>query len=189
MYTPEFKTHFVKFVHVQTLMALRVATKGWNAAADALIDKGVKSGAIIVHSGNDISWTVVIQARKEKRELVMRVIFLLNITKVGNFGYSFAINLVVVDIPESVKCIGEHAFRFCRSLTTVSFPTTLRSIGHKSFAKCSSLDNVDLLHTNLQELGARAFGGCHELKSMTIPDSLQTLGKEDSNAVITNLRK
>ena len=28
MHTPEFKRHVVEFVHVQTLMALRVATKG-----------------------------------------------------------------------------------------------------------------------------------------------------------------
>ncbi|GMH74992.1 hypothetical protein TrLO_g8783 [Triparma laevis f. longispina] len=39
-----------------------------------------------------------------------------------------------------------------------------------------SLDNVDLLHTNLQEIGRYAFQGCSELKSTTIPDSLQTLG-------------
>ena len=36
MHTPEFRRHFVEFVHVQTLMALRVAMKGWNAAVDAL---------------------------------------------------------------------------------------------------------------------------------------------------------
>ena len=43
MHTPEFRRYFVEFVHVQTLMALRVATKGWNVAADTLIDEGVRS--------------------------------------------------------------------------------------------------------------------------------------------------
>ncbi|GMI12654.1 hypothetical protein TrLO_g4162 [Triparma laevis f. longispina] len=45
MHTPEFKRHSFDFVHVQTLMALRLANKQYNAAADALIDKGVRSGA------------------------------------------------------------------------------------------------------------------------------------------------
>ncbi|GMH95423.1 hypothetical protein TL16_g13153, partial [Triparma laevis f. inornata] len=49
MHTPEFRRHFVDFVHVQTLMALRMATKGFNVAADALIDEGVRSGKLMVH--------------------------------------------------------------------------------------------------------------------------------------------
>ncbi|GMH64264.1 hypothetical protein TrLO_g14595 [Triparma laevis f. longispina] len=123
MHTPEFKRNFLEFVPVDALMALRLATKAWKAAADAFIDEGVESSAII-----------------------------------------------------GVKSIGYCAFYHCRSLTTVSFPTTLTSIGKWAFAFCESLDNVDLLQTNLQELGIEAFISCSELKSMTIPDSLQTLG-------------
>ncbi|GMH63475.1 hypothetical protein TrLO_g4014 [Triparma laevis f. longispina] len=37
MHTPEFRRHFVDFVQVDALMALKVATKGWNAAVDALM--------------------------------------------------------------------------------------------------------------------------------------------------------
>ena len=73
-------------------------------------------------------------------------------------------------------CIGYAAFGSCRSLTTVTFPATLTSIGEQTFNGCSSLENVDLLHTNLQELSRAAFANCSELKSVTIPDSLQTLG-------------
>ena len=61
-------------------------------------------------------------------------------------------------------------------MTAKSFPTTLTSIGEDSFYNCSSIDNVDLLRTNLQELGDAAFMHCTELTSMTIPDSLQTFG-------------
>ena len=174
MHTPEFRIHFVEFVHVQTLMAFRVATKGWNAAADAQIDEGVRSGDLMVHGGKDISWRWQ-YPREERRKLVTRVIFLLNITKVGDYACAYAINLVVVDIPEGVGSIGLRAFKDCTSLTKVSFPTTLTSIGWYAFQSCSSLDNVVLRHTNLQELGSQAFAYCFELKSMTIPDSLQTL--------------
>ena len=62
-------------------------------------------------------------------------------------------------------------------MTTVYFPMMLVKISMTAFLDCSGLDIVDLLHTNLQEFGDAAFYGCSELKSMTIPDSLQTLGK------------
>ena len=53
IFTPEFRRHFIEFVHVQTLMALRVATKGYWDAADLLIDERVRSGELIVHGGKD----------------------------------------------------------------------------------------------------------------------------------------
>ncbi|GMH64260.1 hypothetical protein TrLO_g14592 [Triparma laevis f. longispina] len=59
MHTPEFRRHFVEFVHVQTLMALRCATKAWKAVAEKVIDEGVRSGELTVHGGKDISDTKV----------------------------------------------------------------------------------------------------------------------------------
>ncbi|GMH77504.1 hypothetical protein TL16_g07431 [Triparma laevis f. inornata] len=176
MHTPEFKRYFVEFIHVETLMALRLATKVWTAAADALIDEGVRSGELMVHGGNDLS--SVSDARIERRKRVTRVVFLLNILKIGSDACYAAINLVVVDIPEGIESIGSYAFHNCTSLTTVSISTTLRSIGHEAFWNCSSLESVDLLHTNLQVLGDLAFANCSDLTSMTIPDSLQTLGDD-----------
>ncbi|GMH53034.1 hypothetical protein TrLO_g6615 [Triparma laevis f. longispina] len=174
MHTPEFNIHFVGLVHVETLMALRVATKGWNAAADALIDEGVRSGELMVHDRYDIIDDDAFE-RVKSRNRVTRMIFFLHITEVGKFACYSAANLAVVDIPEGVKSIGKCAFSNCESLTTVYFLTTLITTCESAY--CSVLENVDLRHTNLQELGECAFGGCSELKSMMIPDSLQTLGR------------
>jgi len=126
------------------LITLRLATKGRKAAADAFIDEGVESGEIIVHGGDDISSGPFDSARKEKRKLVTRVIFLLNITKVGYYACMLDCNLVVVDIPEGFDRISFSAFYCCRSITTVSFPRTLNHIGDNAFTGCSSLENVDL---------------------------------------------
>ncbi|GMH66961.1 hypothetical protein TL16_g04554 [Triparma laevis f. inornata] len=207
MHTTEFRRHFVEYVPDDTLMALRLATKPWMRDIENLlrriIENGGQRGSMIVHDGNDISrWKV--QPRKERRKLATRVVFFLNITKVGERACQFADNLVVVDFPEGVESIGDYAFHCCRSLTIVCFPTTLKSIGDRAFGYCSSLDNVDLLHTNLQELGDLAFEDCYELKTMMIPDSLQTLGayvfnecsklvpskinRDDTNAVVAHLR-
>ncbi|GMI18289.1 hypothetical protein TrLO_g2781 [Triparma laevis f. longispina] len=74
MHTPEFRKHFIDLVHVQTLMALRVVTKGFNVAADTLIDEGVRSGDLMVHDGKDIHMLVAV-ARKERCKLATRYVF------------------------------------------------------------------------------------------------------------------
>ncbi|GMH54697.1 hypothetical protein TrLO_g10981 [Triparma laevis f. longispina] len=90
------------FVPGDTLMRLRLATQGWKAVADAFMDEGVRSGAMIVHGGEDTSWNFPSDSREKRHKLATRVIFLLNIRKVGEHACACAINLVVVDIPEGV---------------------------------------------------------------------------------------
>ncbi|GMH69212.1 hypothetical protein TrLO_g15722 [Triparma laevis f. longispina] len=175
MFTNNFKRLLVGFIMGDTLMTLRLATKAWKRVVDAFIDEGVESGAMMVHGGNDVIDTIA-RARAERRKFVMRVIFHLNVTKVGNRTCMWAANLVVVDIPEGVETIGVEAFHSCSRLTTVYFPKTLTLVGQSAFGNSTSLENVDLLHANLQELVRYAFGHCSELKSMTIPDSLKTVG-------------
>ncbi|GMH82681.1 hypothetical protein TrST_g3577 [Triparma strigata] len=169
---------FVENMPLDTLMTMRLLCKDWRRVADTFIDGMIESGVMKVVGGNDISEDDS-EALKERRahEPIKQVVFLLNITKVGDLACWSAIRLVVVEIPEGVESIGDMAFSGCSSLTTVSFPTTLRSIGIGAFDSCSSLEHADLLHTRLQELDHYAFDECSELKSMTIPDSLQTLGE------------
>ncbi|GMH75288.1 hypothetical protein TL16_g06710 [Triparma laevis f. inornata] len=177
MATVDFKRLLIGFVPDDTLMALKCTTKAWKAVAESAIDAGVESGQLMVHGVENLSFGGAnANARKERLKLATRVIFLLNITKVGEQACLGASNSIIVDIPESVESIGIYAFSGCQSLTTVSFLTTLTFIGYWAFGNCTTLENVDLLHTNLQELEEQAFDGCSELTSMTIPDSLQTLG-------------
>ena len=108
---------------------------------------------------------------------VTKVVFLLNITKVGDRA-CWADNLVVVDIPEGITIIGDWSFYGCSSLKDVTFPKSLTSICRYSFAYCSSLEQVDLLHTNVQKIGTQAFRYCTSLREMKIPDSLQNFGDD-----------
>ena len=107
---------------------------------------------------------------------VTKVVFLLNIMKVGDRACYYASNLVVVDIPEGITIIGDGSFEGCSSLKDIKFPKSLTSIGDGTFANCSSLEQVDLLHTNVHELGDGAFAFCESLREMKVPDSLQTFG-------------
>ena len=78
------------------------------------VDERVESGVLMVHDGKDIVWEKV-RSRKERRKLVTRMIFLLNITKVGDFACFWVVNLVVIGIPEGVESIGYAAFDDCCS--------------------------------------------------------------------------
>ncbi|GMH50282.1 hypothetical protein TL16_g00733 [Triparma laevis f. inornata] len=172
--TNDFRSLLVQSIPDDTLMAMMLVSKPWLEVADAFIDEGVESGELIVHVGKDVNADYIVLT--ERHKLVTRVIFLLNITTIGEHACKWAENLVVVDLPKGIESISWAAFSCCTSLTSISFPTTLTSIGEGAFAWCSSLDNVDLFHTNLQQLDGYAFADCSNLKLMTIPDSLQKLG-------------
>ncbi|GMH90611.1 hypothetical protein TrST_g4939 [Triparma strigata] len=181
MHTDDFRRLFVEFVMVATLVAMRWLDKKWHAIVEKkLIEVGDEPfGEIIVHGGNDIQYSdeeAISDAREERIEQVRKVVFLLNITKVGDRACLYASNLIVVDIPEGITSIGQASFAFCRCLKDIKFPKSLTSIGKGCFSMCSSLERVDLLHTTVKKLGASAFRFCTGLRELKVPDSLQTFG-------------
>ncbi|GMH99317.1 hypothetical protein TrVE_jg11773 [Triparma verrucosa] len=179
MHTDDFRRLFVDFVMGDTLVAMRWLDRKWHKVVEKkLIElEDEPFGEIIVHGGNDKSnIEAVSAARRGRMEQVMNVVFLLNVTKVGDRACLYARSLVVVDVPEGITIIGDHSFQSCSSLKRITFPKSLTSIGAYSFAKCLSLEKVDLLHTNVKKLGDSAFRDCESLRKMKIPDSLQTFG-------------
>ncbi|GMH87127.1 hypothetical protein TrST_g9999 [Triparma strigata] len=205
MHTDDFRRLFVGFAMIDTLVAMRWLDKKWHKVVEKkLIElENQPFGEIFVHGGNDLSNNPKLYpnsyapsyeeadsdvreyislkeaksaARRGRMEQVKKVVFLLNITKVGNLVCVYASNLVVVDIPEGITIIGGSSFSCCYSLKDIKFPKSLTSIGSQSFFHCSSLERVDLLHTNVQYLGEAAFGSCESLREMKVPDSLQTFG-------------
>ncbi|GMH57549.1 hypothetical protein TL16_g02411 [Triparma laevis f. inornata] len=122
--TDDFRRLLVTFIPGNTLMVMMVVSKPWSRVADEFISDGVASGAMMVHDGeerkemyfdDDEEEDARFKARKVKLSLVTRVIFLLNITKVGKCACFLAANLVVVDLPEGVESISEGAFQSCHS--------------------------------------------------------------------------
>ncbi|GMH58278.1 hypothetical protein TrST_g9597 [Triparma strigata] len=179
MHTDDFRRLLVGFVMVDTLVAMRWLDRKWHAVVEKKLAEFEDEpfGEVIVHGGNDISWhEASSDAMQERMKQVTKVVFLLNITKVGNFACLLASNLIVVDIPEGITSIGECSFQCCSSLKGIKFPKSLTIIDDYSFQDCSSLEKVDLLHTNVQELGENAFSHCTSLTEMKIPDSLRKYG-------------
>ncbi|GMI01606.1 hypothetical protein TrST_g8732 [Triparma strigata] len=160
MHTDDFRRLFVGFVMVDTLVAMRWLDRKWHKVVEKKLTdfEDEPIGELIVVGGNDISVGEANSgARLENMKQLARVVFLLNITKVGDRACLYASNLVVVDIPEGITIIGRWSFWGCSNLKDIKFPKSLKRIGSMSFARCSSLEEVDLLHTNVHYLDVRDF--------------------------------
>ncbi|GMI13403.1 hypothetical protein TrVE_jg3028, partial [Triparma verrucosa] len=179
MHIDDFRRLFVGFVTADSLVAMRWLDRKLHKVVEKKLTEleDEPFGEVIVHGGDDISLSEAnSDARYERMPQVTKVVFLLNITKVGDYVCMYASILVVVDIPEVITNIGDYSFMFCSRLEDIKFPKSLTSVGVVSFYGCSSLERVDLLYTNVRELGENAFYGCTSLRVMKVPDSLQELG-------------
>lgn len=85
-------------------------------------------------------------------------------------------------IPETlngvpVRKIQAGAFVANNNLKSVVLPANLREIGVKAFASCMSLTNVTCSGSGLASIGECCFSNCYSLANMTLPASLQRIGR------------
>ena len=92
-------------------------------------------------------------------------------------GYSGSSMLVQTpDYHKGVKVtkIGERAF-FGKEILTVKLPSGIEEIGNEAFRGCVSLLSPDL--KGVVNIGEYAFFDCNNFTSLTIPGSVETIGK------------
>ena len=90
-----------------------------------------------------------------------------------------------VVIPNSITAVPNHLFSGCKTLESVTIPDLVTVIENGAFMNCSSLKVIDWSE-NIERIGeievyqesskVGAFEGCTSLESITLPDSVQTLG-------------
>lgn len=82
-----------------------------------------------------------------------------------------------VSIPAGIKTIGENAFKSCAALTGVTFAaeSALTAISDSAFMSCQKLSAITLPE-KLETIGKEAFSGARILKTITIPASVKTIG-------------
>ncbi len=114
-----------------------------------------------------------------------------SVTSIGSMAFRECTGLKNITIPNSVTSIGESAFLNCSNLTNIIIPSSVTSIGHNAFAYCyivyanipaiaisefspSSLKEVVI--NSGESIESEAFKNCSNLRSITIPKSLTSIG-------------
>ena len=122
-----------------------------------------------------------------------------SVVKIGDNSFWNCTRLTSVDIPNSVTNIGSGAFQGCKNLNLIIVPNSVVSIGLYAFFETAWYDNQpDGLvyagkvaydykgemsvntHVTIKEgtigIAERAFAGCENMNSITIPNSVTNIG-------------
>lgn len=135
-----------------------------------------------------------------KKELRKYLILPDHITSIGHSAFERCENLEFVHIGNSVESIGYYAFKDCISLEAVTIPYSVTSIGGRAFESTAlyndpanwengalyiddcliEVDRGFVGHFRIKEntrvIAGGAFEYCFSLKSVTIPNSVTSIG-------------
>ena len=109
-------------------------------------------------------------------------------TYVNNYSaYGFfegCTSLKSISLPESLQILGDEVFRDCSSLESITIPNSVTKVGRGVFYGCNALKSVQLSNNITSLLSTYDssyndygfFENCSSLTSITLPDSLKTIG-------------
>ncbi len=129
---------------------------------------------------------------KEVTELIIPY----GVTSIGDYAFQYLSSLTSVTIPNSVTSIGEGAFCGCSKLNSINIPDGVTTIGNGTFYGCTSLPvENNVLYADKWAVGvddnslsqytlkddtkglSSTFYECSELTSITIPNSVTSIGE------------
>ncbi len=107
-------------------------------------------------------------------EELSSISFANGLQKIGASAFFNCSSLSSIDIPYGVTSIGKSAFSYCRKLASVNLPLSLYSMGENAFSYCNSLEYINI--PDIENFAMEEFYDCTSLKTVTIPNSVSTIG-------------
>ena len=100
-----------------------------------------------------------------------------NVVAIAAEAFKNVSSIQNVIVPEGITSIGKYAFAYCAHLETIKFPATLKTIDEGAFYQ-SGLTSLTFPEAcELTELKMATFSKCNNLKEVTIPGYIKTVGK------------
>lgn len=90
-------------------------------------------------------------------------------------GFEYRLNLLEVQMPDTITEISDDAFKQCRNLKSVKLSQKLIKIGSSAFFNCIDLVNLSLPES-LEMIEDNAFHFCESLESITILQNVEKIG-------------
>ena len=110
---------------------------------------------------------------------LFEVVFHGNVTQISRFSFEYCSNLQHVELPAGLVRLESFVFYNCTSLNgEITIPASVQYMGNFTFKGCKSLQSVVFAPrtTNgVVELGRNMFSGCTDLRSVTLPQDLQSI--------------
>lgn len=120
-----------------------------------------------------------------------------SVERIGEYAFSCCESLTNINIPAGIKIIKQSVFERCKSLESINIPDgvikiefcafrgaglksitipgSVKKIGVASFAY-TKIETLTILD-GVEEICTNAFGYCYQLKSITLPKTLKTIGE------------
>lgn len=85
--------------------------------------------------------------------------------------FSNSVNLVTVNLPDTITIIDESAFSNCNNLVNINMPANLIKIGASAFNNCFKLPSITI-PSGVTYIGVGTFASCVQLTKVTLPETL-----------------
>ena len=96
------------------------------------------------------------------------------LTALGAYAFDGCVSLKQIQLPEGIPAIPAYAFNKCMSLTSLTIPDSVKVIGDTALSECNSLTSL-VLPDGVETVENFAFSWNSGLKEIVLPETLQNL--------------